>query len=87
MPSHVQLCSLMDFSLLGSSVHGISQASILEWVAISFSRGSNPFLLHWQADSLLLSYLERPNKEYRRLMLKRPELYDGFQEKLFLIGG
>ena len=27
--------------LPGSSVHGISQARILEWVAISFSRGSN----------------------------------------------
>ena len=29
----------MDCSLLGSSVHGIFQAWILEWVAISFSRG------------------------------------------------
>ena len=29
------LCDLMDCSLLGSSVHGISQARILEWVAIS----------------------------------------------------
>ena len=29
----------MDCSLLGSSVHGILQARILEWVAISFSRG------------------------------------------------
>ena len=29
----------MDYSLLGSSVHGIFQARILEWVAISFSRG------------------------------------------------
>ena len=28
----------MDCSLPGSSVHGISQASILEWVAISSSR-------------------------------------------------
>ena len=28
-------------SLPGSSVHGISQARILEWVAISFSRGSS----------------------------------------------
>ena len=28
----------MDGSLTGSSVHGISQAKILEWVAISFSR-------------------------------------------------
>ena len=30
----------MDFSLLGSSVYGLSQAGILEWVAISSSRGS-----------------------------------------------
>ena len=31
----------MDCSLLGSSVHGILHAIILEWVAISFSRGSS----------------------------------------------
>ena len=31
---------LMDCSPPGSSLHGISQARILEWVAISFSRGS-----------------------------------------------
>ena len=31
----------MDYSLSGSSVHGISQARILEWVAISFSKGSS----------------------------------------------
>ena len=31
----------MDCNLPGSSVHGISQARILEWVAISFSRGSS----------------------------------------------
>ena len=30
----------MDCSLPGSSVHGISQARILEWVSMSFSRGS-----------------------------------------------
>ena len=35
------LCDPMDCSLPGSSVHGISQARILEWVAISFSRGSS----------------------------------------------
>ena len=33
------LCDPMDCSPPGSSVHGISQATILEWVAISFSRG------------------------------------------------
>ena len=35
------LCNPMDCSLPGSSVHGIFQAIILEWVAISFSRGSS----------------------------------------------
>ena len=34
------LCNPVDCSLPGSSVHGIFQARILEWVAISFSRGS-----------------------------------------------
>ena len=33
--------SPMDYSLPGSSVHGISQMRILEWLAISFSRGSS----------------------------------------------
>ena len=31
----------MDYSLLGSSSHGILQARILEWAANSFSRGSS----------------------------------------------
>ena len=35
------LCDPMDCRLPGSSVHGIFQARILEWVAISFSRGSS----------------------------------------------
>ena len=35
------LCDLMDCSLPGSSVTGISQVRILEWVAIYFSRGSS----------------------------------------------
>ena len=36
------LCDPMDCNLPGSSVHGIFQAKILEWVAISYSRGSSP---------------------------------------------
>ena len=36
--SHVRLCKSKDCSLPGSSVHGISQARILEQVAVSFSR-------------------------------------------------
>ena len=42
---HAQLCLTLfdpvDCSLPGSSVRGIFQARVLEWVAISFSRGSS----------------------------------------------
>ena len=47
----LSLCNPMDCSLPGSSVHGILQVRILEWVAVYFSRwifwtrGSNPHLL------------------------------------------
>ena len=53
----------MDCSPSSSSVHGVFQAGILEWVAVSYSRGSSPtqglklHLLHWQADSLSLGSL------------------------------
>ena len=56
----------MDRSLPGSSLHGILQARILEWVAMPSSRdlpdsGIKPmcllYLLHWQAGSLLLTLL------------------------------
>ena len=46
------LCDPIDCSLPGYSVHGIFQAIVLEWIAISFSRGifptqgSNPGLPH-----------------------------------------
>ena len=39
--SCLTLCHYMDYSPPFSSVHGIIQARILEWVAISFSRGSS----------------------------------------------
>ena len=39
--SCLTLCDPTDYSPLGSSLHGISQIRILEWVAISFSRGSS----------------------------------------------
>ena len=51
------------YSPSGSSVHGTLQASILEWAAIPFSRGSSrPREQTWQADSLLS---EPPGKSYR----------------------
>ena len=39
------LCDPMDCSQPGPSVHGISQARILEWVAIPFSRDNEMVLL------------------------------------------
>ena len=39
--SCLTLCNPMDYSLPGSSVCGIFQARILEWVAIAFSRRSS----------------------------------------------
>ena len=69
------LCDSMDCSLLGSSVHGIFQAIVLEWAAISFSRGSsqprdptqgsNPGLLHCRQDALLS---EPPGKSNSKLI-------------------
>ena len=43
----------MDYSQPGSSVHGISQARIVDWVAISFSRG--------EGIASLFSFLEKIN--------------------------
>ena len=60
------LCDPMDCSLPGSSVHGIFQARILQMgchfilQGIFPTQGLNSHLLHWQADSLLLSHQESP---------------------------
>ena len=48
------LCDPVDCSLPGSSVHGISQARTLEWVAICFSRR---IFLTQELNSSLLSLL------------------------------
>ena len=65
------LCDPLDYNPPGSSVHGISQARMLAWVAISFSReifmtqGLNPCLLcllHWQVDSLPPAPPRKPPK-------------------------
>ena len=41
LQSCLTLRDLMDYSLPGSSVHGVFQARILEWVVISYSRGTS----------------------------------------------
>ena len=62
------LCNPVDCSLPGSTVPGILQARILEWVSISFSRGifpahgSNPGLPHCRWILYQLSYRGSPSK-------------------------
>ena len=83
------LCDPMDGSPLGSTVHGIFQARILKWVAISSSRESssprelNPSLLHlllWQVHSLPLSHLGSPKEQcsvqFSSVAQSCPTLYD-----------
>ena len=66
--SRVCLCDPMDGSPPDSSVHGILQARILEWVAIPFSKGSiliqglNPESATLLADSLLSESQEKPQR-------------------------
>ena len=81
---HAQLCptlwDLMNCSLPCSSVHGTLQAKILDWVAISHSRGIFPTqgsnlhlwpFLHWQVDSLPL--------HHQRIMESRRKYKTAFQ--------
>ena len=66
------LCDLWTVAQTGFSVHGILQATILEWVAMCFSKsfllpdqGSSPHLLHLlhrQVDSLPLSHQGSPHR-------------------------
>ena len=70
------LCDPMDCSPPGSSVHGILQARILEWVAVPFSRifpnqGSNPGLLHCRQILSHLSYQKKATNVYGRIVLVR----------------
>ena len=69
LQSCLTLFNAIDCRPLGSSVHGILQARILEWVAMPSSRGSSQpgdqthvslCLLHWQAGSLPLASPEKP---------------------------
>ena len=65
--SCLTLCNAMVYSSPGSYAHGISQARTLEWVAVSFSRGSSQpqawicisytgrwILYHWTTREALL---------------------------------
>ena len=68
----LSLCNPMDCTPLGSSVHGILQARILEWAVMPSSRGSSRprdrtlvsyllCLLHWQVGSSPLAPSGEPS--------------------------
>ena len=62
----------MDSSPPGTSVHGILQARVLEWIAVPSSRESSPPrdrtcvlpLLHWQAGSLPVEPPGKPSPSH-----------------------
>ena len=66
LQSWLTLCNSMDCSPPGSSVYGITQARILEWVAISFSRDQTWGLLHCR------QILDRLSHQEAQVLEKKP---------------
>ena len=67
------LCDPMDCSPPASSVHGIFQARVLEWVAVSSSRGSSQSR-DWESAALQADSLpsEQPGKLIIQMLHKTP---------------
>ena len=75
------LCNPMDSSippqssnLPGASIHGIFQARVLEWVAISFSRGSS-----WPKDRTWVSHVA--GRRFTVCLSHQGSLKEGYQAK------
>ena len=78
------LCNPMDYTPPGSSVHGILQARILEWVATSFCRGSSR-LRNWTRVSCIAGRFltvwgtrEAPWKGFNPKQMDYQALWDEF---------
>ena len=74
------LSNPMDCSLPGSSIHGILQARVLEWVAIAFSVLSgldlhNLVVLKVQFDSESLSYLKNMMQDFKAALKEKLQKY------------
>ena len=69
MLNHFTLCDPVDCSLPGSSVHGILQARILEWVVMPSSRGSSQ-----PRDQTHISYITRLAGRFFTTGATRPQL-------------
>ena len=71
--SRPTLCNPMDCSPPGSSVHGVLQARMLEWVAMPFSRGSS-----WPRDWTRISYVSCADG-FLTTSTTREALYNGLE--------
>ena len=73
----VQFCDPMDCSLPGSSVHGILQARVLEWAAISFPRGSSRSRDRTQvsciADRFFTNWASREAQKWDQTLIWSPD--------------
>ena len=79
------LCDPVDRSLPGSSVHGILQARILEWVVISFS--TDKWLVFWKAlpDAINSLVAQAPFATPRLWFMNKTSGGDGIPTELFKI--
>ena len=66
----VTLCDRMDYNPPGPSIHGIFQARILEWVAISFSIGSSR-----PRDQTCLSFMSCIDRCFTTLPRGKPQMF------------
>ena len=78
------LCNSMDSSPPGSSVHGILQARMLEWVAIAFSRGSSNPGIELRSPSLQADSLpsEPPGKPSDQPTKKKKKKFSNSQVEI-----
>ena len=71
----------MDYSPPGFSVHGILQARILEWVAISFSRNIwHSILYNWASQVALLVKTCLPMQETQEMGVQSLGWEDALEE-------
>ena len=68
--SYPTLSDPMDCSLLGSSIHGIFQARVLEWGAIAFSVYADDTTLMAESEEELKSLLMKVKVESEKVSLK-----------------
>ena len=81
----------MDYSLPGSSVHGIFQARVLEWGAIAFSGYVDDTTLMAESEeelkNLLMKVKEQSDKAGLKLSIQKPKIMASGPIFSWLIGG